>query len=65
MLICMLNKNTKGKYFNWPSITRFVITYLTLSCFNDDKRDLMNLLTYEDWNASRFESKKRGKKWHI
>ncbi|KAG5059997.1 hypothetical protein JHK87_001026 [Glycine soja] len=53
MLISIMKKFTNGRDLIKPSMHRFSMTYLTLSCLHELKASLMNMFSSEEWKTSK------------
>ncbi|XP_030959348.1 uncharacterized protein LOC115981337 [Quercus lobata] len=64
MLLNWLRDFTKGRELIRPAATRFATSYLTLSCLNEFKGELMAMFSSEQWRCSKFAKTKEGKRIH-
>jgi len=62
MLISIMKKFTNGRDLIKPSMHRFSMTYLTLSCLHELKASLMNMFSSEEWKTSKFGTSQEGRK---
>ena len=64
MLLNWLRDFTKGRELIRLAATRFATSYLTLSCLNEFKGELMTMFSSEQWRCSKFAKTKEGKRIH-
>ncbi|XP_050292606.1 uncharacterized protein LOC126733355 [Quercus robur] len=64
MLLNWLRDFTKGRELIRPAATRFATSYLTLSCLNEFKGELMAMFSTKQWRCSKFAKTKEGKRIH-
>ncbi|KAK4591979.1 hypothetical protein RGQ29_016449 [Quercus rubra] len=64
MLLNWLRDFTKGRELIRPAATRFATSYLTLSCLNEFKGELMTMFSSKQWRCSKFAKTKEGKIIH-
>ena len=64
MLLNWLRDFTKGRELIRLVATRFVTSYLTLSCLNEFKGELMIMFSSEQWRHSKFAKTREGKRIH-
>jgi len=60
-LISLLHKYSEGKYLIRPANTRFVTSYLTLECLNDNRGSLRKMFTSSEWQSSQFAKTRDGR----
>ncbi|KAL0010637.1 hypothetical protein SO802_005745 [Lithocarpus litseifolius] len=63
MLLHWLRDFTKGRQLIRPA-TRFATSYLTLSCLNEFKGELMTMFSSKQWRRCKFTKTKEGKRIH-
>ena len=64
MLLNWLRDFTKGRELIRLVATRFATSYLTLSCLNEFKGELMTMFSSEQWRRSKFAKTKEEKRIH-
>ncbi|KAK4595008.1 hypothetical protein RGQ29_018660 [Quercus rubra] len=64
MLLNWLRDFTKGRELIRLAAARFATSYLTLSCLNEFKGELMTMFSSKQWRCSKFAKTKEGKIIH-
>ena len=64
MFLNWLRDFTIGRELIRSTATRFATSYLTLSCLNEFKGELMTMFSSEQWRCSKFAKTKEGKRIH-
>ena len=64
MLLNWLRYFTKGRELTRLAATRFATSYLTWSCLNEFKGELMTMFSSEQWRRNKFAKTKEGKRIH-